>query len=136
MPLNLTSVAPLKLFPTMVTSVPTGPDVGENEVIETEQGFRVPESFISSILNCGVVLVCLNLITRLGVEGIDPVGLIKVQTAVPVPVGREYVNGVNVTPSELTSITNSLLEAVVLLKCPKLKDSPVYAVVLIPEIVN
>jgi len=32
-PLNLTAVAPEKRLPVMVTTVPTGPLVGENEVI-------------------------------------------------------------------------------------------------------
>lgn len=32
-PLNLTEVAPVKFVPLIVTVVPTGPDVGENEVM-------------------------------------------------------------------------------------------------------
>lgn len=32
-PLNLTEVAPVKFVPVIVTLDPTGPDVGENEVI-------------------------------------------------------------------------------------------------------
>ena len=47
---------------------------------------NVPLNIISSILNCVVVEVCLNLILKLAAEGITPVGLISIQFAVPEPV--------------------------------------------------
>ena len=41
-PLNVTSVAPNRLVPVMVTDVPDGPEVGVNEDIVGAEVFRVP----------------------------------------------------------------------------------------------
>ena len=61
--------------------------VGEDRVGEVADA--VPTNLISSILNCDVALVCLNLILKLAVAGMVPVGVINIQVAVPVPVALE-----------------------------------------------
>ena len=60
------------------------------ELMKGEQA-GTPVKTTSSILNCAVVIVFLNRILRLAVDGIVPVGEISVQLAVPPPVALEYV---------------------------------------------
>jgi hypothetical protein len=50
---------------------------------------NIPTNLMSSTRNCGIVLVCLNLILKFAVAGIEPLGVINNQLAVPEPVGLE-----------------------------------------------
>jgi hypothetical protein len=99
MPLNFTAVALLKPLPVMVTSVPCGPDAGENDVIVAplQFGFRVPYSVKSSSLMLPLPVapvrvkttVRLPVISATGVlTGVTPmaapvVGMVPVPTVVP-----------------------------------------------------
>ena len=69
----------------------------------------------------------LNLILKLAVAGIVPVGVMRDQRlAVPTPVANKNDNGLYVVPSVLTSIVKlEPLDAVVVFSIPKLNDREV-----------
>ena len=69
----------------------------------------------------------LNLILKLAVAGIVPVGVMRDQVlAVPAPVANKNDNGLYVVPSVLTSIVKlETLDDVVVFNIPKLNDSEV-----------
>jgi hypothetical protein len=154
--LNFTTVAPVKLVPVMTTDVPTGPEVGTNEVIVGAAGAPVTvKSWLLVAVPLGVVTLIRPVVAPLGTvamswvpEGFDEnvVAFVRLNLTSVVPtkfeplivtdvpigplVGEKFVMlGAHEDPTMKSSVLSSDPSGVVTLTLPVVAPAGTFAVI-------